>query len=81
MSTPKHLTTLSLPAFGGIAETAFIRFEHCSVTAKPLVYGQNLSSHEYKAQQEMGCYGESELHPSQTQYSGVQGSLPTCIIL
>ena len=73
MSPHKLLPTPSLLAFGvgGVGgqfgEMALMLWEHCPGVAKTLVCYQHLSS--YKAEHYEGCYGESEFHPSQTQYS------------
>lgn len=52
---PKILPPLQPAGEVGILETALTLWEHCSTTAKTLVFYQYLPSYQYKTQLYEGC--------------------------
>lgn len=57
------------PLGGGIGEGALVLSQPCSAAAGTWVCHQRCSGHESKAQSCMGCCGERELCPSQSQHT------------
>lgn len=71
VSLPKLLLTPSLLGVEYETEEVLKLYKHCSAIAKSVVSYEHCFGHQQKTQQPMGCYEESYLHPSQTQYDNL----------